>query len=62
MPARAQQDLQGHRGRVGAPLYLAPGICTPGRACPQKGNATDRCTFATGEEVEINAAWGVDRS
>jgi transposase len=57
---RVQQDLHGHRGRAGDPLYAARRTLHTG-----SGLLTDRQTqrleklFALEEHVEVEATWGV---
>ena len=56
---RVQQDLHGHRGRKGDPLYRARRILHTG-ADLLTGKQTDRHTtlFAAEEHVEVEATWG----
>ncbi len=59
---RVQQDLHGHRGRAGDPLYAARRMLHTGAdllTTKQKNRLT--ALFAVGEHVEVEATWGVDQ-
>ena len=57
---RVQQDLHGHRGRTGDPLYRARRVLHTGA-----GLRTDRqqqrltALFAADEHVQVEATWGI---
>ncbi|SNC61752.1 Transposase [Kytococcus aerolatus] len=60
MPARVQQQLHGHRGRKGDPLYCARRTLHTG-ADLLTDKQTIRLTapFATEDHVEVEATWGI---
>ncbi|GLY19565.1 ISL3 family transposase [Kineosporia sp. NBRC 101677] len=59
---RVQQDLHGHRGRTGDPLYAARRVLHTGAdllTTKQHRRITALFTTAGGQHVEVEATWGV---
>ncbi len=57
---RVQQDLHGHRGRTGDPLYRARRTLHTGHdLLTDKQTARLKALFAVEEHVEVEATWGV---
>jgi transposase len=57
---RVQQDLHGHRGRTGDPLYRARRTLHTGHdLLTDKQTARLEALFAVEEHVEVEATWGV---
>ncbi|MTG88367.1 ISL3 family transposase [Cellulosimicrobium sp. BIT-GX5] len=57
---RVQQDLHGHRGRAGDPLYCARRTLHTGAdLLTDKQTARIQALFATDEHVEVEATWGI---
>jgi transposase len=57
---RVQQDLHGHRGRAGDPLYRARRTLHTGAdLLTDKQRARLEALFASEEHVEVEATWGV---
>ena len=56
---RVQQDLHGHRGRTGDPLYSARRTLHAGTGLlTDKQRARLEALFATFEHAEVEATWG----
>ena len=57
---RVQQDICGHRGRTGDPLYRPAGPCTPAPTCsPTSSDSGSKPLFAVDAHVEVEATWGI---
>ena len=60
---RVQQQLHGHRGRAGDPLYSARRTLTTGSdLLTEKQQARLTALFAAPEHVEVEATWGVHQA
>ena len=57
---RVQQQLHGHRGRTGDPLYRRGAPCTPAPTCSPRNSSTGSTElFAADAHVEVEATWGI---
>ena len=60
---RVQQDLHGHRGRAGDPLYAALRMLHTGEdLLTAKQRQRLRALFATEAHAEVEATWGASTS
>jgi hypothetical protein len=53
LPASVQQELHGHRGRTGDPLYAAQRTLHTGVGCSPRSRTDLRCLFAADEHIEV---------